>query len=73
MSEHSEQADRLEHEAADMERRSERLEQEISGLRDDWERKKRDPSVPGAAGNPEAAEQELPPEANYTSRGGQDH
>jgi predicted nucleic acid-binding Zn-ribbon protein len=73
MSEHEEQADRLEHEADQMEERSEHLEAEISGLREDWERKKRDGSVPGAGGDPEAAEQDLPPEANYTSRGGEDH
>ena len=67
---HAAQADRLEHEVDDMEHRSDRLEEEISDVRDDWEAKKRDGSVPGAGGDPEAAEQELPPEANYTSRGG---
>lgn len=50
----------------DMERRSEELEQEIEDTREDWERKKRDPSVPGAAGDPETGPQ---PETDYPSKG----
>jgi hypothetical protein len=52
-----------------MQHRSERLEGEIEQTRRDWERKKHDPDVPGAAGDPDRAEQELPPEADYTTRG----
>jgi hypothetical protein len=37
-----------EREADEMEERSERLEDDIDEAREDWERKKRDPSVPGA-------------------------
>jgi hypothetical protein len=54
-----------EREADDMEARSERLGEEIADVREDWERKKSDDSVPGAQ-NPETG---LPPEANYTTSG----
>jgi uncharacterized small protein (DUF1192 family) len=37
-----------EREVEEMEERSDRLEDEIEETRSDWERKKRDPSVPGA-------------------------
>lgn len=46
--EYSEYADRLEREVGDMERESERVGAEIDNAREEWERKKRDPSVPGA-------------------------
>jgi hypothetical protein len=52
-----------------MEERSERLEEEIDEARDDWEAKKRDPSVPSAAGDPAGAEREPPPETDYPSKG----
>jgi phage shock protein A len=68
MSEHERTAEELERELDDMERQSDRLEGEIGDTRDDWERKKRDDKVPGAAGQPEQAEQDLPPEADYTSK-----
>jgi hypothetical protein len=42
-----------ERDVAEMEERSERLEQEIEATRDDWERKRRDPSVPGAEPPPD--------------------
>jgi predicted nucleic acid-binding Zn-ribbon protein len=48
MSEHEERADALEREVDDMEERAERLEDDIGAAREDWERKKQDPSVPGA-------------------------
>jgi predicted nucleic acid-binding Zn-ribbon protein len=48
MSEHEERADALEREVDDMEERAERLEDDIGAARKDWERKKQDPSVPGA-------------------------
>jgi hypothetical protein len=54
----------IDRELEDMEDRSERLEDEIEHAREDWERKQRDPSVPGAAGDPDRAEEELPPEAD---------
>ena len=56
MTEHEKTPDDLERDVEEMEERSERLEHEIEAARDDWEAKKRDPSVPGAAGDPERAE-----------------
>jgi hypothetical protein len=49
MSEHDERADELEREAEDMQERTDRLEDEIGDVREDWERKKGDSKVPGAA------------------------
>lgn len=66
---HDAAADRAEAELADMERRSERLEGDIQSTRSDWERKKADPAVPGAGGDPERAEAGLPPEANEPGGG----
>ena len=43
-----EHAERLERELGDMQRQSERVGAEIDEARGDWERKKRDSSVPGA-------------------------
>ena len=45
-----------------MEHRAEKLEDQISETRDEWERKQRDPSVPGATGEPASAEAEEPDE-----------
>jgi predicted nuclease with TOPRIM domain len=47
MTEHQERADRLEHEADQLEERSERLGDEISGAREHWSQKKADERVPG--------------------------
>jgi hypothetical protein len=58
MTEYEQQADELEE-------RSERLGEEIADVREDWERKKADDSVPGAQ-NPDTG---LPPEANVTTQG----
>jgi len=58
-----------EREADDMERRSRQVGEDIDAAREDWERKKADDRVPGAAGMPQVAEGGLPPEANYTTRG----
>jgi predicted nucleic acid-binding Zn-ribbon protein len=69
MAEHDRQADRIEHELDDMQDRSERLEDEIDDARADWERKKRDADVPGAAGDPDRAEQGPQPETDYPSKG----
>jgi hypothetical protein len=69
MTEHDPRADELERELDDMQLRSDQLEHEIDETREDWERKKRDPSVPGAAGDPERAEGEPPPEQDYPSKG----
>lgn len=51
MSEHKDQADRLEAEVDQLEHRSDALGEEIDEAREDWERKKADDSVPGAVEN----------------------
>ena len=67
MTEHEEQAERLEREAAEMQERSDALGEDIDAVREDWETKQRDEHVPGAQ-TPEGG---LPPEANYTTSGDQ--
>ena len=69
MNEHSEQADRVERQLDAMQHESDKLEGRIDQTREDWERNKADESVPGAGGDPEAAEGGLPPEANEASSG----
>ena len=59
--EHDEQAERLEREADDMDRRSEELGDRIEGTRRDWEAKEDDPSVPGAQPDPDDVDQEDEP------------
>jgi hypothetical protein len=59
----------IDRELDDMEHRSDQLHEEIEDAREDWERKKRDPSVPGAAGDPESAETGPQPETDYPSKG----
>jgi hypothetical protein len=49
----------------DMEERSEKLGEEISDAREQWEAMRRDESIPTAP----APESGLPPEANYTTSG----
>lgn len=67
--EHEQHADAVERELDDMAQDSERLKEEIGETREDWERKKHDPAVPGADGNPDRAEGDLPPEADAVSSG----
>jgi hypothetical protein len=69
MTEHEEHADRLDRSVEDMQRQSDRLGEEIQDARDDWERKQRDSSVPGASGDPERAEEGPPPEQQYPAKG----
>jgi hypothetical protein len=61
-----------ERELDEMQKRTDRLEEEIGAVREDWERKKADSSVPGAAGDPERAEDGPQPETNYPSKGDED-
>jgi hypothetical protein len=49
-----------EKQADELQERSDKLGEEISDVREDWERKQADPKVPGATGEP-ASESELPP------------
>jgi hypothetical protein len=57
MSEHQEQAKRLDDEADDLEQRSEELGDQISDVRENWEARRRDESVPGAPA-PEGGDQD---------------
>lgn len=66
---YEERADRAERELGDMEHESEQLGERIDETRADWERKKVDDAVPGAGGDPAAAESGLPPEADEPTGG----
>ncbi len=55
----AERADAIEREADEMEHRSTQLAGQISDVRDEWERKRRDPGVPGAP-EPEREDGEPP-------------
>jgi len=71
--EYEQQADAAERELADMERRAERLGDHIDEARQDWEAKKADPGVPGAAGDPDRAEEGgRHPETAYPGKGPDD-
>ena len=70
MSEHEDLIARTEQQADQLEERTDALGDQIEDTREDWERKKADPKVPGAAGDPKAAEGDLPPERNVTQQGG---
>ena len=65
---HQRQADELEREADDMVERSDRLEDEISDARKDWEQKQADPSVPGAV-DEDSDSGDPPPEQQYPAKG----
>ena len=58
-----------ERDVEDMQEQSDRLGDEIEDVRDKWDRRKRDPQVPGAAGDPDRAEEEPPPEQQYPAKG----
>jgi predicted nucleic acid-binding Zn-ribbon protein len=57
-----------EREVEELQKRSDRLEQEIEDTREDWENKKRDSDVPGAAGDPERAEEGPETGAKYPTK-----
>jgi multidrug resistance efflux pump len=70
---YEQQAERAERELADMQRQGERVEAHIDETRKDWEQKKADPAVPGAAGDPERAEEGgRHPETAYPAKGSSD-
>jgi len=50
-----------EHEAGEMESRSGELEHDIESVRQDWERKRADPNVPGAPPREDSADHDAPP------------
>jgi hypothetical protein len=58
--EHDEQADRLEEDADKLEQHNEQLGERIDNVRDDWERKEKDASVPGAQPDPDEEEESVP-------------
>jgi predicted nucleic acid-binding Zn-ribbon protein len=58
---YEQQAKQAERELADMEERGERVEKHIEEARKDWESKQADDAVPGATGEPEDSDGELPP------------
>ena len=61
-----------EREVDEMQKRTDRLEDEIDDVREDWERKKRDSHIPGAAGDPERADEGPQPETDYPAKGDED-
>jgi hypothetical protein len=61
-----------EREVEEMQERADQLEEQIKDVREDWERKKADPSVPGATGDPEQAEEGPEPETSYPAKGDED-
>jgi hypothetical protein len=66
-------AEAAERELADMEERSGRVGEHIDEARKDWEAKVADPAVPGAAGDPERAEEGgRHPETAYPVKGPDD-
>jgi hypothetical protein len=58
-----------ERDVEEMQERADKLEEEIDEVREDWDRKKSDSTVPGAAGDPEKAEEGPQPETDYPSKG----
>ena len=52
---HETKADEVERDLDEMQEEGDRLREEIDSAGEDWERKKRDSSVPGAAGMPAEA------------------
>jgi hypothetical protein len=55
--EHEEQAEQMEDEAERMEHHSDQLGDRIDDVKEDWERKERDASVPGAQPDPDEDEE----------------
>jgi len=67
-SDHEQLADGLERERDDMADASERLEQEIDAVRDEWHRRRKDPGVPGA--EPPEEERDTGPSEEQEQPGG---
>ena len=75
--EHTEPVEQAKEEAdrqvADLEKRSEQVGERIQETRKDWEAKKQDSAVPGAAGDPDRAEEGgRHPETAYPGKGPDD-
>ena len=69
MESHDELAARADAEADRLEERTDALGKQVEDTRRDWERKKADPAVPGAAGDPEKAEGGPEKGARYPTKG----
>jgi len=70
---HEAKVQEAERQLSDMEQRSEQVGEHIGEARDDWEAKKADAKVPGAAGDPEQAEEGgRHPETAYPAKGPDD-
>ena len=68
MTDHTEQADRLEAEADALQDESRRLGEDISQAKDTWESHKNDPAVPGAVGDAIESEPGPEPESSYPTK-----
>jgi YihY family inner membrane protein len=68
MSDHEQYADDAEEQLGELQRESDQLGEQLTEARDDWEAKKRDPNVPGAAGDPDRAEEGPVEEATYPDK-----
>lgn len=69
MTEHEQTAGRAERDTERLAEDSERLKAEIEDVRKDWERKKDDPAVPGAAGEESQVEERRDaPEADHPTK-----
>ena len=58
-----------ERELEEMQDQSDSLGEQISEAREEWDAKKQDPGVPGADGDPQAAESEDPKLTAYPAKG----
>jgi hypothetical protein len=68
MESHEELAAKAEAEADRLEERTDALGEQVEDAKQDWERKKADPAVPGAAGDPERAESGPEKGARYPTK-----
>ena len=68
---HEAKAGEVERELDEMQEAGERLQDDIDSTGEEWERKKRSSSVPGAAGMPSEA-QGPDPESEYPTKGSED-
>jgi hypothetical protein len=64
---HEERAAELEFELAEMEQQQDKVDNAIHAAKDDWEAKKRDPSVPGAGTNEDV--EDVPAATEATGEG----
>ena len=69
MSEHDEVYERAEREADDLERKKDKLDEDIERTRRDWASKQSDESVPGARPDEDDEEEGPPPEADVVTPG----